>query len=805
LQGLMGIVKPLTDILADHPSIVRAIAAAYAAWKVAEFASSLGSLVSGLDIGASLLGLFGRNTRAATGLTVAHTAALGTNTAAVVANRTVIDLLGVSMGRYKSVLAATTATNSAAAVSNLYHVGMLTRLKDAATGLLPVLTRVKVFMTGLGGAATLGLGTGLFAANSILTNASSKAAEFKAANEDAFNFDQEKMSLNDWRDRINALGEEYNRLYAEQERGDGFFGQGLQFGQELNPFAGNSIREAGEQAAAIEPDLRKAQRAMESAIGTVNSFAKGAGISGEAAEHLADVMGIDVTMASGDLKKALAEAWHQTKVNGEENKILAGALGISEQAYERLTKQIQTTTGSLDALERSGGSSNRAQVFSAFEQGADSLSAMPERLAPIIEQLNQQVESFLSPIQAWGGAMATVESEIAEKHNLFIEDLRSQYDAWISKHQESNVSFDEWAANINGVSFEQFATSFDKPKMAFTQMMEDMEKNLTSFREWSNNVKTIAERGGADLALEIAQWGPEAAPLVAEIANSTKPEFEKFSTLMTDTMSASTDAMIYELGLMQVIGGEMAGATVADVEKALGLMPGDVAKIAEETKTDFDEIMQAMAILAKEDGEMTAEGLAEALSDTLGDAYPGILSLIQSYIDLFADLGYQIDTAASQMNNFNNPDAWTFDHDNNPATPPLRVSADGNIFKAFAGGGVENHVAQIAPAGAMRLWAEPETGGEAYIPLSRGKRGRSMAILSEVARMFGAQLHVPGQSYASGGVSGGSGGGFGVAAVPVHIEVNVFGKASAEDADEVVKALVEWSRSNGAIPIRVNG
>jgi tape measure domain-containing protein len=73
----------------------------------------------------------------------------------------------------------------------------------------------------------------------------------------------------------------------------------------------------------------------------------------------------------------------------------------------------------------------------------------------------------------------------------------------------------------------------------------------------------------------------------------------------------------------------------------------------------------------------------------------------------------------------------------------------------FADGGVENHVAQIARGGAMRLWAEPETGGEAYIPLSPAKRPRSTAILADVARRFGFGL----TQFANGGITGGESGG----------------------------------------------
>jgi cell wall-associated NlpC family hydrolase len=52
----------------------------------------------------------------------------------------------------------------------------------------------------------------------------------------------------------------------------------------------------------------------------------------------------------------------------------------------------------------------------------------------------------------------------------------------------------------------------------------------------------------------------------------------------------------------------------------------------------------------------------------------------------------------------------------------------------------ESHVAQIADASQIRVWAEPETQGEAYIPLAPGKRSRSTQILSAVARTFGLNV-----------------------------------------------------------------
>jgi TP901 family phage tail tape measure protein len=86
------------------------------------------------------------------------------------------------------------------------------------------------------------------------------------------------------------------------------------------------------------------------------------------------------------------------------------------------------------------------------------------------------------------------------------------------------------------------------------------------------------------------------------------------------------------------------------------------------------------------------------------------------------------------------------------------TSARGNLVRAYAGGGLDapnGHVAEIATSG-VRMWAEPETQGEAYIPLANDwRRPRAKAIASETVNRLGGQV----SWYAAGGISSYASGG----------------------------------------------
>jgi TP901 family phage tail tape measure protein len=84
------------------------------------------------------------------------------------------------------------------------------------------------------------------------------------------------------------------------------------------------------------------------------------------------------------------------------------------------------------------------------------------------------------------------------------------------------------------------------------------------------------------------------------------------------------------------------------------------------------------------------------------------------------------------------------------------MQAAGGTLEFYAGSGIhESHVAQIAPAGVTRIWNEPETQGEGYVPLANDwRRPRAEATLGEIASRFGGAYLSEADLIAIGGRNG---------------------------------------------------
>jgi hypothetical protein len=190
---------------------------------------------------------------------------------------------------------------------------------------------------------------------------------------------------------------------------------------------------------------------------------------------------------------------------------------------------------------------------------------------------------------------------------------------------------------------------------------------------------------------------------------------------------------------------DRASGQVAKIQQAVTNIKGASPKI---TITDL-----ATGKVATIDGKIQGmKGKTPTIS--VSDRATSPLQSIKGWIDSLRDKTFTITTVQN-----------TVHRDSGKGADGGIVRSMSNMFggslslarvKAFANGGVEKHVAQISAGQTpYRIWSEPETGGEAYIPLAKAKRARSTKILEEVARMFGMTL-LKTKSFANGGVEGGT-------------------------------------------------
>lgn len=119
----------------------------------------------------------------------------------------------------------------------------------------------------------------------------------------------------------------------------------------------------------------------------------------------------------------------------------------------------------------------------------------------------------------------------------------------------------------------------------------------------------------------------------------------------------------------------------------------------------------------------------------------------------------------------------------------IRGYGRSNISK-FANGGIAETPGRAkiyTPASSYRIFAEPETGGESYIPLAASKRTRSLAIWRETGKLLGAQ------EFANGGVSGAGGSS---STQPININVHAAPGMSEQAIGNVAMNALNYQLRN---------
>lgn len=424
---------------------------------------------------------------------------------------------------------------------------------------------------------------------------------------------------------------------------------------------------------------------------------------------------------------------------------LDGAASTLKGSLQDIGKELATTAGTdLPAAQRAFRMLTEEYDLNAEQQGW-LLDTMGEYKTSLIDVANQQGINVTSADEAANATklLELAHGDAAEQSQTAAAAYMEEADA-VQKLTDELIAVLEQINELNGINQDAISANADY-QASLAGISEEVQRQKDAYEAAHDTLD------GFSLSLdENTAAGSANAASLSEVAESAQDAALKQFELDKTTMSGKDAAEKY--------AATLAAQRQAFIDSALS-----AGYNADQVKALADRVFQLPT---------------------------------QREIDIIAD------TAAAQTA----IDTYIYKNSNREIIVKIGTSrvaqgpggtggitfADGGVVSYHANGSItENRVAQIARAGEYRVWAEPETGGEGYVPLAPSKRARSEAIMAEIADRFGG-VYIPGsaQRYADGSTASAA-----VAAPELSVNVTVVNKSGINLEDLIELRIEQAGRS----------
>lgn len=346
-----------------------------------------------------------------------------------------------------------------------------------------------------------------------------------------------------------------------------------------------------------------------------------------------------------------------------------------------------------------------------------------------------------------------------------IRELASGVEKAQDRFQQLNEKTDVTSAQQNGL-----AAATDGATSSFNDMSygaEDVAKALDGLMEQIdayNKQQNDVVQSNADFLLSLDSLGNEVDSLKKSWDSNHEANEQWIQSLDQSTASGAQQAAMLSDQAQKAIAAAKAqyevdkttmsakdasdkySATLASNRQRLE----DAAVAAGYNRDEVRQLLDTIAAAPSQKVTNMVANTAQAKSSV--DIYVSALNQIPGYKAVV------IDQVIRQTGASRGEVGAAYNADGNVYSSVSR----GQLVKAFANGGVENHVAQFAAGGTYRVWAEDETEGETYLPHAKSKRARTEALMAQTADIFGGR-------YISAAEMSAAGAGGGAAAGPMRI------------------------------------
>lgn len=460
-------------------------------------------------------------------------------------------------------------------------------------------------------------------------------------------------------------------------------------------------------------------------------------------------------------------------------RVLTGPIGLGLAAAavgaDLLGKYLETLRASSSEVENSlKTATSAAQIFETVGKGREwmnfrdvtaDLGNMSQMLDKVRSQDENVFERFTTETQGFRAALGDVGEELAL---IASSDLPAAQKAFSLLAAETDGS----DAQLSKLLEQMPAYRDELIKQASAQ---DVQIEGLTEAEKAQKLLEIAQGDGVDVTQSAADAYLEASGEVAELGKQLGDLIKALNEANGIGQDAVSANIAYEESLAaaaeqidNIRKGTEGFAAGIDVtteagreNKAMLVDLAEQSQAAAEAQFKLDGNTQAYAstlaagrqklidtAVAMGATQEEAQDLADTIYqmpsqkeiDILADTSQARTSISRLITD-FAGRTIRVNVAASGNPVYTKPGA------------PVGYEADGGIVSYFADGGFalkpggEDHRAQIARAGSVRVWAEEESD-ESYIPLHPTKRAQSIPIWEETGRRLGVY------GFANGGITG---------------------------------------------------
>lgn len=501
--------------------------------------------------------------------------------------------------------------------------------------------------------------------------------------------------------------------------------------------------------------------AITAGVTLLGMFAAGSGAASRQQQELAEA-GKSVADAIREQNGQLNESVRQTAAKAASEKGLlqlakdlkidlprvTDAVLQQGSAYGDLIGQLQKTidAGTIVSITGQGA----VVTMSAEAQAATDLK---DGLIALVGGKNAQLEATKNTVEA------TEESSDAARANAAaLEEEANQA-------KEAAAAFEALLENLNKLNGITLSA-----RDAQRGYLEQLQETAETFKANGAGLDNNTEKGRENAAALDAQ-----AKAAGELAEALAREAEKQG-------GATAGAAAFKASLDASRPALIANARAFGMSEQEAQRYADSVLAAADITVGFSRTTQA-----------ELQRVSDAVRNVPANKSINVGALTEAAKEKLRDIGYKVETlpdgtvtitgntapAFQSLNNFLNTRAVKVVTVMTAYGPGIttggRVAVAQGGVVSFAGGGMwEDHAPQIVKAqpGTVRIWAEPETDKESYIPWAMDRRARATAVLGQTAEAFGYAL-VPRShlAFGHGGITGQPSPGGGV----VNLNVGVIG------------------------------